>query len=57
VLGDAELIVTLEGDGQRGRVSDEHTGSLDEPLVMRTAEDILEGGQKAFDTRRHLYGF
>lgn len=57
VLGDAELVVTLEGDGQRGRVSEERSGSLDEPLVMRTAEDILEGGHKAFDTRRHLYGF
>ena len=57
VLGDAELVVTLEGDGQRGQVDQELTGSLDEPQVMRTAEDILEGGHKAFDTRRHLYGF
>lgn len=57
VLGDAELIVTLEGDGQHGHVSEDRTGSLDEPAVMRTAEDLLEGGHKAFDTRRHLYGF
>jgi hypothetical protein len=57
VLGDAELVVTLEGYGQRGQVNQERTGSLDEPHVMRTAEDILEGGHKAFDTRRHLYGF
>ncbi|GAA1165877.1 TrlF family AAA-like ATPase [Nocardioides aquiterrae] len=57
VLGDAELIVTLEADGQRAQVSDERTGSLDEQAVMRAAEDLLEGGHKAFDTRRHLYGF
>lgn len=57
VLGDAELIVTLEADGQHGQVSEDRTGSLDEPAVMRAAEDLLEGGHKAFDTRRHLYGF
>jgi hypothetical protein len=57
VLGDAELIVTLEGDGQRGGVKDGCTGSLDQSAVMRAAEDLLEGGQIAFDTRRHLYGF
>ncbi|UYM06331.1 TrlF family AAA-like ATPase [Solicola gregarius] len=57
VLGDAELIVTLRADGQHARVSESCTGSLDEQAVMRAAEDILEGGRKAFDTRRHLYGF
>lgn len=57
VLGDAELVITLEGDGQRGRVNPEKSGSLDSPQVMRAAEDILEGGHLAFDTRRHLYGF
>jgi DNA repair ATPase RecN len=57
VLGDAELIVTLEADGHRAQVSDDRTGSLDEQAVMKTAEDLLEGGHKAFDTRRHLYGF
>lgn len=57
VLGDAELIVTLEGNGLRGSVSTDLSGSLDEPRVMRAAEDILEGGHKAFATRRHLYGF
>lgn len=57
VLGDAELIVTLEADGQHAQVSNDRTGSLDEHAVMRAAEDLLEGGHKAFDTRRHLYGF
>jgi hypothetical protein len=49
--------VTLEADGHRAQVSDDRTGSLDEQAVMKTAEDLLEGGHKAFDTRRHLYGF
>lgn len=57
VLGDAELIVTLEADGEHAQVNEDRTGSLDSPAVMRAAEDLLEGGHKAFDTRRHLYGF
>ena len=57
VLGDAELIVTLEGDGQRGKPNKNATGSLDHEPVRKMAEHILEGGRDAFDARRHLYGF
>jgi DNA repair ATPase RecN len=57
VLGDAELIVTLEGDGQHGWPVAEKTGSLDKAEVRAVAEDILEGGHTAFDTRMYLYGF
>lgn len=57
VLGDAELIVTLEGDGRRGWRKAECTGSLDNEQVREVAERILEGGRAAFDARRHLYGF
>ena len=55
VLGDAELIVTLEGDGQHGWPVEEKTGSLDKPQVRVIAEDILEGGHTAFDTNMRLY--
>jgi ABC-type Mn2+/Zn2+ transport system ATPase subunit len=57
VLGDAELIVVLEGDGRNGWCMDGCTGSLDNEQVRQIAEHILEGGRAAFDARRHLYGF
>lgn len=57
VLGDAELIVTLDGNGRRARPVPESTGSLDLAPVRKAAEHILEGGREAFDARRHLYGF
>jgi DNA repair ATPase RecN len=57
VLGDAELIVTLEGDGRNGWCKEGCTGSLDNVQVRQVAEHILEGGRAAFDARRHLYGF
>lgn len=57
VLGDAELIVTLEGNGHRGWPLEGGSGSLDNPDVRDNAEHILEGGRAAFDARRHLYGF
>ncbi|MGD8215787.1 TrlF family AAA-like ATPase [Aestuariimicrobium sp. Y1814] len=57
VLGDAELIVTLEGDGQRGRPAADGIGSLDDKKIRAHAENILEGGPDAFNARQHLYGF
>ena len=57
VLGDAEQIVVLEGDGQRGRIANEGLGSLDNQHIRSFAEDILEGGSTAFRARHHLYGF
>lgn len=57
VLGDAELIVTLEGDGRNGWCKEGCNGSLDNAQVREIAEHILEGGRAAFDARRHLYGF
>lgn len=56
VLGDAELIVTLEGDGMHGRPSQSGTGSLDSPGVRDAVEQLLEGGRAAFEARRYLYG-
>ena len=57
VLGDAELIVALESDGNRGRPTEAGVGSLDDRTVRALVEDILEGGPAAFDARQHLYGF
>lgn len=57
VLGDAELIVTLEGDGQHGKPAAGGIGSLDDKKIRSHAENILEGGPDAFNARHHLYGF
>lgn len=57
VLGDAELIVTLEGDGHHGRPAPDGIGSLDDAPIRALVENILEGGPTAFNARRHLYGF
>ena len=57
VLGDAELIVTLEADGQHGRPAADGIGSLDDKRIRAHAENILEGGPDAFNARQHLYGF
>ena len=57
VLGDAELIVVLESDGDHGHPSDSGVGSLDDRTIRSLAENILEGGPAAFNARQHLYGF
>ncbi len=57
VLGDAELIVALEGDGQHGKPTPDGIGSLDDAPIRALAERILEGGPEAFNARHHLYGF
>lgn len=57
VLGDAELIVALEGDGQHGKPVTDGIGSLDDASIRSLAENILEGGPAAFNARQHLYGF
>lgn len=57
VLGDAELVVTLEGDGNRGWPVEGGTGSIDTKSVRDHAEALLEGGRDAFQARHHLYRF
>ncbi len=61
VLGDAELILGLSalgeaGDGQ-ARIAPEHVGSIDAQPVRELVEELLEGGQEAFERRRRKYGF
>lgn len=57
VLGDAELVIALEGDGHKGWTAPDGVGSLDNQSVREYAEDLLEGGREAFSARQHLYGF
>ncbi len=61
VLGDAELILglTASGDGSEGqaKIADEHMGSIDSRPVRELVEEILEGGEHAFEIRRSKYGF
>lgn len=57
VLGDAELVVALEGDGRNGWPAPDGIGSLDTQSVRGYAEDLLEGGRDAFRARQHLYDF
>lgn len=57
VLGDAELIVALEGNGRNGKPVDGGVGSLDDSNIRALVESILEGGSAAFNARQHLYGF
>ena len=57
VLGDAELIVALEGNGEHGWPTDGGIGSLDDATIRALAENLLEGGPAAFNARHHLYGF
>ncbi len=61
VLGDAEQIIGLEaaGDGATGKaqIHPNSVGAIDCAPVKELVEQILEGGQRAFEMRRAKYGF
>jgi hypothetical protein len=61
VLGDAELIVCMRAAGEPGdgyaEIPNDLIGAIDQPSVARLVEEILEGGEDAFETRRLKYGF
>lgn len=61
VLGDAELILGLSASGEAGSghatIAPEHVGSIDAGPVRELVEELLEGGQDAFERRRRKYGF
>ena len=61
VLGDAELILGLsasgEADGGGAKVAPEHMGAIDARPVRELVEELLEGGEDAFERRRRKYGF
>jgi hypothetical protein len=55
VLGDAELILALEAEEDRGWV--EQRDAIDNLKVQEAVKKILEGGKEAFERRREKYGF
>ncbi|MFY9820096.1 MAG: AAA family ATPase [Thermoanaerobaculia bacterium] len=57
VLGDAELIVGLQPAQGQAELPVEQMGSMDSDPVRSLVEEILEGGQRAFELRRLKYGF
>ena len=61
VLGDAELILGLSASGEAdaggAKVAPEHMGSIDARSVRELVEELLEGGEDAFERRRRKYGF
>jgi energy-coupling factor transporter ATP-binding protein EcfA2 len=54
VLGDAELIVPLQGYGNAGRIRD--SGAVDAEATRKRACKILEGGASAYERRGEMYG-
>lgn len=52
VLGDADMVVVMNSDGERGYV--DKMGPLDE--CRDEIVDLLEGGREAFELRRKRYG-
>jgi len=55
VLGDAELILALEAEAERGWI--EQGDAIDNLKVQEAVKKILEGGKEAFERRREKYGF
>lgn len=57
VLGDAELVLTLQASSHHADLDLDTVGSLDIVSVRKNIENILEGGAEAFSSRRRIYGF
>ena len=55
VSGDAELILALESDGEKGWIHDR--GSIDENEIKEQVQVVLEGGKEAFKIRKDKYGY
>jgi chromosome segregation ATPase len=53
VLGDAERVVLLGSDGNRGFVR--HAGALDERESIKAITSVMEGGIEAFKKRAEFY--
>ena len=54
VLGDAELIVVMKANNDRGEIV--RRGSIDNPETRDAACAILEGAKEAFTRRARMYG-
>ena len=56
VSGDTELIVVVNADENHGWVEKDGVGSIDARPIKQAVEQILEGGERAFQIRREKYG-
>ncbi len=54
VLGDAELLFPMQRAGDGGAAFDR--GSVDKVETKAAVLRILEGGERAFQRRREIYG-
>jgi ABC-type glutathione transport system ATPase component len=55
VSGDAEQVIALEAESDRkGRL--EKAGSVDNPDIVNTVIELMEGGREAFRMRKERYG-
>lgn len=53
VLGEAQHVIVMESDGERGFAL--HQGALDRPEIVGAVTSILEGGADAFARRAEFY--
>ncbi|MEJ1181338.1 MULTISPECIES: AAA family ATPase [unclassified Pseudarthrobacter] len=53
VLGEADWVVVMDSDGEKGFVS--HQGSLEDGQIVSAVTRIMEGGSKAFAARAAFY--
>ena len=53
VLGDAELVIPLVGSNDKSSISS--LGSIDNSKTQEHCCEILEGGKRAFTTRKEIY--
>ena len=54
VLGDAEQIIVLRANNERGVIT--NRGSIDDADIRAAACAILEGSEEAFRRRARIYG-
>ncbi len=55
VNGDADMVIQLEAEANRGRVA--CAGAIEESAVRNAIGRTVDGGEEAFRLRRHKYGF
>jgi ABC-type phosphate transport system ATPase subunit len=55
VLGDSELILPMKRSGDAGVILER--GSIDRPETKKAVQEILEGGELAFQRRSAIYGY
>lgn len=56
VLTDADLILHMDSDGQRGWIASAGFLACPESQIRRSVIDVLDGGEAALEARRRKYG-